>query len=306
VNNRCPSAEAFRCLLESAWDECGGMASTPELGAFVRQTVGHKLAERRALTSRGRVNTVSVPAPTNPGATASLASATALAPGPVHADASRATEDGTKTAISAAVPAAERIAAARTQRFGRRTVGLAALATVSVAALAVMSMTMSSSEETRAESATRPGVARQEVEAPPDLGVRPAPREVEPSPAPPMAPPPSTTTPIVNTEPVVIREPVRRASSDSSDDDRAASDDADTETGSRQRKAGSRQKASQHKSKSKASSRSGTLRTTNHGSSTTKRVLPLPQPSERQQRAKAAAGQSEGGPLNLAPDPYDR
>jgi hypothetical protein len=33
----------------------------------------------------------------------------------------------------------------------------------------------------------------------------------------------------------------------------------------------------------------------------------LPQPSERQQRAKAAAtGQSESEPLNLAPDPYDR
>jgi len=53
VNRRCPSAEAFRCMLESAWDECGGMATTAELGAFVRQTVGHRLAERRALALRG-------------------------------------------------------------------------------------------------------------------------------------------------------------------------------------------------------------------------------------------------------------
>jgi serine/threonine-protein kinase len=314
VNNRCPSAEAFRCLLESAWDECGGMASTPELGAFVRQTVGHKLAERRALTARGRMNTTSVAA--QPSASAPPPSAAV----PVRAETSRAPEDGTKTAISAAVPAAERVAAARALRFGRRSLGIAALATASVAALAVISMTMSSPEETRAESVTRPAVARQEVEAPPDLGVHPAERAVTADPVPPIAPPPIApppiTTPVVNTEPVIIKEPVRRASSDTSDDDGDNSDDADSEAGSRgQRKAaGNRQKASQHRSKSKTSSRSGTTRSTKHGSSastsssTSPRVLPLPQPSERQQRrAKAAAaGHSEAEPLNLAPDPYDR
>jgi eukaryotic-like serine/threonine-protein kinase len=306
VNNRCPSAEAFRCLLESAWDECGGMASTPELGAFVRQTVGHKLAERRAHTARSRTTTSSVPAQGNAAASTSPAS-----PVPARAEAPRAPEDGTKTAISAAVPAAERVASARGLRFGRRSVGIAALATVSVAALAVMSMTMGSPEETRAEGVTRPAVARQEVQAPPDLGVRPAERAVEAAAVPPSTVP--STTPVVNTEPVVIKEPLRRTGSDTTGDDRDpsdrfSSDDADPEAGSRgQRRAGSRQKAGQHKSKSKTSSRSGALRTTKHGSSATStRVLPLPQPSERQQRAKAAAGSGEAEPLDLASDPYDR
>jgi serine/threonine-protein kinase len=303
VNNRCPSAEAFRCLLESAWDECGGMASTPELGAFVRQTVGHKLAERRALTARSRANTGSVPAQGTKGP----ASTAAVSPASSRGEAPRAPEDGTKTAISAAVPAAERVSS-RSLRFGRRSVGIAALAGVSVVALAVVSMTMSGApEETRAESVTRQGVARQEVEAPPGLGLRPTERVVEADPAPPI------TTPVVNTEPVIIKEPVRRASGDTPDDDRNssdryASDDADPEAGGRgQRKgASNRQKAGQHKSKSKSSGRSGTPRTTRHGSSTAQRVLPVPQPSERQQRARAAAGQSDSEPLDLASDPYDR
>jgi eukaryotic-like serine/threonine-protein kinase len=312
VNNRCPSAEAFRCLLESAWDECGGMASTPELGAFVRQTVGQKLAERRAHTARSRTNTTSVPAQGNGGSGSPLASASAASSASARADAPRAPEDGTKTAISAAVPAAERVGAARALRFGRRSVGIAALATVSLAALAVMSMTMGSPEETRAESVKRPAVARQEVEAPPDLGARPAERALEAAPVAPGTLPP--TTPVVNTEPVVIKEAVRRANGDTSDDrdpsDRSSSDDADSEAGSRgqRRAAGARQKAGQHKSKSKSTSRSGTLRTTKHGGGAAPdRVLPLPQPSERQQRAKAsAAGQGEAEPVKLAPDPYDR
>lgn len=311
VNNRCPSAEAFRCLLESAWDECGGMASTPELGAFVRQTVGQKLAERRAHTARSRTNTASVPAQGNGGSGSPLAASAASA-ARARAEAPRAPEDGTKTAISAAVPAAERVASARALRFGRRSVGIAALAAVSVAALAVMSMTMGSPEETRAESATRPAVARQEVEAPPDLGVRPAERALESAPLAPSTVPP--TTPVVNTEPVVIKEEVRRANGESSrslsdDEHDPSSDDADSEAGNRgQRRAvGGRQKAGQHKSKSKTSSRSGTLRTTKHGGGAAPgRVLPLPQPSQRQQRAKAAAGQGEAEPLDLASDPYDR
>jgi serine/threonine-protein kinase len=306
VNNRCPSAEAFRCLLESAWDECGGMASTPELGAFVRQTVGHKLAERRAHTARTRTNTGSVPAQTSGG------SASPSAPSPIaaRAEAPRAPEDGTKTAISAAVPAAERVATARGLRFGRRSIGIAALATASVAALAAMSMTMGSPDDTRADGVTRPAVARQEVEAPPDLGSRPAERAAEAASLAPSIVPP--TTPVVNTEPVVIKEPARRTGNATSDDIRdpsdRSSDDADSEAGSRQRRAaGSRQKPGQHKSKSKTGGRSGTLRT-KHGSSTgPQRVLPLPQPSERQQRAKAAAaGPKEAEPLDLAADPYDR
>ncbi|HTV23619.1 MAG TPA: protein kinase [Polyangiaceae bacterium] len=298
VNNRCPSAEAFRCLLESAWDECGGMASTPELGAFVRQTVGHKLAERRALTSRGRLSTTSAPAVTGGGASPSPAS-----PAAVRSQAPRAPEDGTKTAISAAVPAAERIGPPRSVRLGRRSVGILALASVTAAALAVMSMTMSSSEPSAAESVTRPAVARQEVEAPPGLGVRaPVAPVVEPEPT-----PLPSVTPVVNTEPVIIKEPVRRTSSDASDDERDESDDADEASGRGRRSASARQKANQHKAKSKASSRLGLPRSTRHGSTTPPRVLPLPQPSERQQRAKAAAaGQSESKPLDLATDPYDR
>jgi serine/threonine-protein kinase len=53
VANRCPSADALRCQLEAAWADCGGMASSTELGAFVKQTVGDRLAERRQL-AQGR------------------------------------------------------------------------------------------------------------------------------------------------------------------------------------------------------------------------------------------------------------
>lgn len=305
VNNRCPSAEAFRCLLESAWDECGGMASTPELGAFVRQTVGHKLAERRALTSRGRTTT-----PSTPGLTSVGGGAPSPSTAPARGDAPRAPEDGTKTAISAAVPAAERVSAPRAWRLDRRSVGIAALASISAAALAVMSMTMGSPEATTGETAaTRPGFARQEVEAPPGLGVRPE-RNIPEHDAVPRsgeapAPPPLALTPVVNTEPVIIKEPARRASNDSSGDEDESTDDAEGSRG--QRKASGRQKAGQHKSKSKTGGRSQTPRSTRHGGSTPHRYLPLPQPSERLQRARAeAAGRGESEPLNLAADPYDR
>src|SRR6185295_1229382 len=99
VSRRCPSAETLRCMLESAWDECGGMATPTELGAFVRQTVGHKLAERRTFTLRGR------PA-SSPDLGVSPPSAVPAAGG-TNPGVAGAREDGTKTAISAAVPAAE-------------------------------------------------------------------------------------------------------------------------------------------------------------------------------------------------------
>jgi eukaryotic-like serine/threonine-protein kinase len=295
VNNRCPSAEAFRCLLESAWDECGGMASTPELGAFVRQTVGHKLAERRVLTSRGR----NTPPP------ASGHVSTSNAPSPpasVRGEAQRPPEDGTKTAISAAVPAAERVAMTRSIRIGRRSLGIAALVSLSAGVLAVMSLAVKRPEATSAEGLARPTVARQDIEAV-VVGPGATERSAEPEP-PPALPPPS----IVDTETVIISEPMRRPSSTASDAERDSEDDLDSmsEGGSRQRRSAlARQRAKEHKAKAKAGARPGTTRTAKHNA-TPPRVLPLPQPSERQQRAKAAAmGQPVPEPLNLAPDPYD-
>lgn len=300
VNNRCPSAEALRCLLESAWDECGGMASTSELGAFVRQTVGHKLAERRALTARSRANTGTAPAVVLAGSAHPPAPALA----PARGEAPRPPEDGTKTAISAAVPAAERIGAPRGLRLGRRSLPIAALAAVSVFGLAVTSVVVSLSEAPSAEPVSTPAVAR-EVEAPPSLGVRKVERAIRPDPV----PAPAAAADIVNAEPVIITEPVRRVSSNAIDEEREPEDEPASEGGGRgQRKASStRQKSAHHKPKSRASARSATKRTPKrNGTTTPTRVLPLPQPSERQQRAKAAAmGKPVPEPLNLAPDPYD-
>lgn len=48
VEKRCPTAEAFRAALEAAWKEQEGLADVSELGAFVRDCIGHKLVERKA------------------------------------------------------------------------------------------------------------------------------------------------------------------------------------------------------------------------------------------------------------------
>lgn len=295
VNNRCPSAEAFRCLLESAWDECGGMASTPELGAFVRQTVGHKLAERRLLTSRGRTT----PPPASGHANASNAPAP---PPSARGEAQRPPEDGTKTAISAAVPAAERVAMTRSIRIGRRSLGIAALVAVSAGVLGVMSLVVNTPEATSLERVARPTLANQDREAV-TIGSGVTERTGHPEPRP-LLPPPS----IVDAETVIITEPMRRSSGAASAAERGSEDEPEamTEGGSRQRRSAlARQKAKEHKAKAKAGTRSGTTRTAKHNPPAP-RVLPLPQPSERQQRAKAAAmGQPVPEPLNLAPDPYD-
>jgi serine/threonine-protein kinase len=288
VNNRCPSAEAFRCLLESAWDECGGMASTPELGAFVRQTVGHKLAERRALTARSRATATTTTPAINAGPPSAVSPTSASPP----AESPRAPEDGTKTAISAAVPAAERVGP-RSARFGRRSIGIAAIATASVGALTVMTVAVTTPEAS--EAPTRPAVAsRENVPSP---YARDLPEAPDPKPLP--APAPA----IVNAETVIITESMRRPATDESPNDADGADDA-VDRGSR-RSASLRSKNNQHKAKSRSGGRSGSTRTARH-SSAPPRVLPLPQPSERQQRAKAAAsGQPVPEPLNLAPDPYD-
>ena len=86
-----------------------------------------------------------------------------------------------------------------------------------------------------------------------------------------------------------------------------ACDDSDeaTPSTSRRRYSSARLRA-QHKAKAKAAARTGTTRIAKHNEAET-RALPLPQPSERQLRNKAAAmGQPAREPLNLAPDPYDQ
>jgi len=306
VNNRCPSAEAFRCLLESAWDECGGMASTSELGAFVRQTVGHKLAERRALTARSRANTQSTPAVTGH-APAPAAPAASL---PARAEAPRTPEDGTKTAISAAVPAAERVAAARSLRLGRRSLSIAAMLSASAVALGALGLAMSTPEAApvvEPSPASVPGPA--EVPAAEPAPAAEAAAEVEPEPE---APP---TREVVATEPVIIsdqpRDFMRTGSTSLRDSSRDDDDDDDDESDRRDfRKALSQRQKSLHKAKAKASARnssSSAARTATKASAASPpRVLPLPQMSERQQRAKAAAmGKPVREPLNLAADPYD-
>jgi serine/threonine-protein kinase len=306
VNNRCPSAEAFRCLLESAWDECGGMASTPELGAFVRQTVGHKLAERRALTARTRVTGTATPA-----VAAGDAKPVPVAL-PQPAEAPRAPEDGTKTAISAAVPAAERVSAVRGGRFGKRSLGIAALASISAVALAAMSVAVNTPEATVAEPAEpRASTGSRtvdKVEQMPEVAQREATLPIaQPAPVPVVTPPAPN---VVATETVIIGDASRNT--DRSDEDaRDEDDEADSSSGRQRRSAAARLRSAQHKAKGKASARTSgaASRPAKHGTtapapSGPPRVLPLPQPSERQQRAKAAAmGQPE--PLPIAPDPYD-
>jgi tRNA A-37 threonylcarbamoyl transferase component Bud32 len=97
LNARCPSAEALRSLLEAAWQDIGGMASTTEVAAFVRATVGAKLNERRAFAARPRPRSVASPDEgTLDAGQPSLRAPTAPLP----------RDEATKTAISAAVPAA--------------------------------------------------------------------------------------------------------------------------------------------------------------------------------------------------------
>jgi eukaryotic-like serine/threonine-protein kinase len=324
VNNRCPSAEAFRCLLESAWDECGGMASTPEVGAFVRQTVGHKLAERRALTARGRA-TGSVPA----------APSSALAPSrsamPVRSESPRAPEDGTKTAISAAVPAAERVTGPRWLRLGPRSVGIAAIAAASIGGLAIMSLAMNAPDVSSLPAGSAPAAlipgesssSGSRAPAPPIAthggsafgSGEPSARTITASGKdvlalegraanPPLLGEAAQRTPaVVNAETVIITDTGRRGADDSSREKERENDSAgEADSRASRRSASLRSKNGQYRSKSRSGTRSSNVRTAKHGGQT--RVMPLPQPSERQQRNKAAASE-QPEPLNLAPDPYD-
>jgi hypothetical protein len=290
VNNRCPSAEALRCMLESAWDECGGMATTAELGAFVRQTVGQRLAERRALVARGRISS----------APSSGISGTNPAPALPVADGggARVPEDGTKTAISAAVPAADRLDAPRVHRLSRRSMGVAALLSLSVVA-AVMGVAVRNPEEQSS------GAASQNAEGSAAEGQRAVegarletngwasdePENV-------LADPAEASVAQAASE-AVIEPPLL-------DSPLLPQPTADIPTS---RRTSARQKGSGARSKSKNAARSGAS-----GSRSSKpvavstRVLPIPQPSERQLRNKKPTRPpltSGPAPLNLAPDPYD-
>jgi serine/threonine-protein kinase len=140
LNGRCSSAEALRTLLEAAWQDIGGMASTTEVAAFVRATVGGKLAERRTLAARPRRRAGSVQALTSgesavlPAALSPGTLSTPSVPPPLPRD------EATKTAISAAVPAAQLQGLVRGSRpFWRERSLLigGAVALVSLALLAV-------------------------------------------------------------------------------------------------------------------------------------------------------------------------
>jgi serine/threonine-protein kinase len=295
VNNRCPSAEAFRCMLESAWDECGGMATTPELGAFVRQTVGQKLAERRELVARGR------------GSSPPPVSSVGASPAPAlpRVVELQAPEEGTKTAISAAVPAAERVSAFRAFRLGRRSLAVAAMLSVSAVAAAVMAVVGTSPEVTPVVTplppsdshsprpkASPPGTQRQQTGAASlqaDDGHTPhAPGRLAERAA---LPPPRDADESLLEKAVAEPNPPPAAASTSNRNARRSS--------------AARQKAVSSRAKAKASSRSGNPRTAKQ-SGTSSRVLPIP--SERQQPAKepaASAPPAGPPPLHLAPDPYD-
>jgi hypothetical protein len=262
VNNRCPSAEAFRCMLESAWDECGGMASPAELGAFVRQTVGQRLAERRAMVARGRTGPVAVAVAASSGSGPALLLARPE---------SRAPEDGTKTAISAAVPAAESVNVWRAARNNRRSLGLAALLLVSVAGAAAPAGPHTTNPVSIDEvAATAPARLAED-----DIAGRSTPARG------------ADDAPGAQAGQASATEPVTQRSS----------------------KRGARSKATQRKPKTKAVAR-GTSRDnagrTQKAASTSPR--PLPQSPDRQSREKApepARGREAPAAPKLAPDPYD-
>jgi serine/threonine-protein kinase len=303
VTRRCPSAETLRCMLESAWDECGGMATPAELGAFVRQTVGHKLAERRTLALRGRSG--SSPDLTVPGSSAPLTPGTdPELPAP--------REDGTKTAISAAVPAAEQRRTPSPTPPWRRPWGVAVAAAAAVAAVALGIAVTRPTEPVRA-TAISPAV---------------------PAPAPgaaPVAPEPSTAAELRNADPRAgdPRNPTpievgdlpeeRSGGQAGGPDDRkrdADGEGASSATRFGHRSSSQRAKSGSHRARSRASTsaRSSSPSSVSRGeksanatSASPPRVLPLPEPSERQlqQRRRNPATPGQPQPLTIAPDPYD-
>jgi hypothetical protein len=205
------------------------------------------------------------------------------------------------------------VRAPRSARFGKRSLGIAATASVVAIALAAISLAVSSPESPQVELLERPATAsttsRVAEEAPVAAAeVAPAANETEPIAAP-------SSSGVVATDPVIIsdlpRAELGRAgsggsrSSDAADDSREDADEATPSSG-RRRYSSARLRAQHKAAKAKAAARTGSTRIAKHNEAEP-RVLPLPQPSERQLRTKAAAmGQPAREPLNLAPDPYDQ
>jgi eukaryotic-like serine/threonine-protein kinase len=287
VNNRCPSAEAFRCMLESAWDECGGMATTPELGAFVRQTVGQRLAERRALVARGRSS--SIPQ------TAHL-EANSAPPLPTPGTSPQQPEDGTKTAISAAVPAAEQKNVLRSSRLSRRSMGVAAVVSLSVLA-AILGLAVRKPEE----PTPRAVVDRATGLTSPKTGVpaKPAAGGIDD-----LTPPGSIggNSVSVNSMLAPSKSPAtQRATLEEPSLDGTTGSSAET---SRKARASARSKAAAHKARSKANARSGSIGARAPKATTTAPHDATPPPAEREPRSKTPPPAPGPAPLHLAPDPY--
>ena len=285
VNRRCPSAETLRCMLESAWDECGGMATPTELGAFVRQTVGHRLAERRSLALRGRSSS-----PDLSGAMSSPALTLGTEPDVLAAP----REDGTKTAISAAVPAAEQRSTPIPIHPWRRTLRRGSAAAVTLLAVAVGVALTRPSEEVRATAIAPPAAVVTAVPPPPaaedanDRGdLRSAPLEVRDLPE------------------------ARPAGAQDSDGKRRELDsELSVAPGSSRaaRRSAQHNKAAAHRTHSRPNSRVSAGHVEKPTSTPAARVLPLPEPSERQQlqrRRTPPAVPGQPPPLPIAPDPYD-
>jgi eukaryotic-like serine/threonine-protein kinase len=295
VSRRCPSAETLRCMLESAWDECGGMATSAELGAFVRQTVGHKLTERRSLAlRRGRSSSPDLNGPSSSGPITAGTEQEVLATG-----AALPREDGTKTAISAAVPAAEqrdlpsRIRAWRRPSLG---VGLGALGAAAAAVVGIL--TTWPTEPVRATSVARTAPA------------------VSPAPAPFVPPPDEEARPSGSAPPAPIEvrdlpEQRARGAADSTDGKKLVESETDAASSSRSaRRSGSQRKSATHRQRTRTGSSRSALRAERQekaaATASPARVLPLPEPSERQRRQQSTSSSpARPPPLQIAPDPYD-
>lgn len=286
VNNRCPSAETLRCMLESAWDECGGMATTAELGSFVRQTVGHKLAERRAHAARGRVTPPMHSAVLGSGSSIGGASDPAVLMGERPSAAPRPPEDGTKTAISAAVPAAERVRSQAPAPAWRRPLGFAFAGSLAVIAVGVLGLSDSKPEATPV--------------------VRSA--AVVPKPDPTLAEPIGTAAGVAiaaqkanDSTPVEVID-VDDSAAVGATETRAASTEPARDT-SRSDERSARRAAARARAARAAKLKAKAARQAAQAPKPVSppRVLPLPQPSQRQRQQ--ASG--DAPTLNLAPDPYD-
>jgi serine/threonine-protein kinase len=293
VTRRCPSAETLRCMLESAWDECGGMATQAELGAFVRQTVGHKLTERRTLALRGRSG--SSPDLTVPGSSAPLTPGT-------DPELPALREDGTKTAISAAVPAAEQRSTPSPTPPWRRPWAVGVAAAVAVAAVALGIAVTRPTDTVRATAIPRVAAAPAPAAAAPAAAAELRNVELRDS-------DPRNPTPIEVSD---LPEERRGAQADGADD-RKRDTDADGAPRSAHRLSSQRAKGVSHRPRSRTStsgrtsSASRAEKSASAASESPPRVLPLPEPSERQllQRRRNPATPGQPPPLQIAPDPYD-